>query len=90
MGGQVFGNHKAKYPNLQYHFGPTGFDYVGGKFKLSQAFTLQLDLLRPHSRGYLRLKSLNPNDAPKIVLNYLGADNFHTTPRFKGFPLPEP
>ena len=70
-GGLICGNHNVNYPNLQYHFGPTGFDYVGGKFKLSQAFTLQLDLLRPHSRGYLRLKSLNPNDAPKIVLNYL-------------------
>ena len=70
-GGLICGNPNVNYPNLQYHFGPTGFDYVGGKFKLSQAFTLQLDLLRPHSRGYLRLKSLNPNDAPKIVLNYL-------------------
>ena len=70
-GGLICGNHNVNYPNLQYHFGPTGFDYVGGKFKLSQAFTLQLDLLRPHSRGYLRLKSLNPNDAPKIFLNYL-------------------
>ena len=55
-GGLICGNNNVNYPNLQYHFGPTGFDYVGGKFKLSQAFTLQLDLLRPHSRGYLRIK----------------------------------
>ena len=22
MGGQIFGNHNVKYPNLQYHFAP--------------------------------------------------------------------
>ena len=69
-GGLIRGNDNVKYPNLQYHFGPTGFDYIGGKFKLSQAFTLQLDLLRPHSKGYLKLKSLNPKDSPEIKLNY--------------------
>ena len=70
-GGLIRGNDRVAYPNLQYHFGPTGFDYVGGKFKLSQAFTLQLDQLRPKSRGYIKLKSINPNDSPKIILNYL-------------------
>jgi choline dehydrogenase len=70
-GGLIRGNDSVTYPNLQYHFGPTGFDYVGGKFKLSQAFTLQLDQLRPKSRGYIKLKSINPNDSPKIILNYL-------------------
>ena len=69
-GGLIRGNDNVKYPNLQYHFGPTGFDYIGGKFKLSQAFTLQLDQLRPHSKGYLKLKSLNPKDSPEIKLNY--------------------
>ena len=69
-GGLIRGNDNVKYPNLQYHFGPTGFDYIGGKFKLSQAFTLQLDQLRPHSKGYLKLKSLNPKDLPEIKLNY--------------------
>ena len=69
-GGLIRGNDNVKYPNLQYHFGPTGFDYIGGKFKLSQAFTLQLDQLRPRSKGYLKLKSLNPKDTPEIKLNY--------------------
>ena len=69
-GGLIRGNDNVKYPNLQYHFGPTGFDYIGGKFKLSQAFTLQLDQLRPRSKGYLKLKSLNPKDSPEIKLNY--------------------
>lgn len=70
-GGLIRGNENVEYPNLQYHFGPTGFDYEGRKIKLSKAFTLQIDQLRPHSRGYLELRSLDPQTPPLMKFNYL-------------------
>ncbi len=74
-GGLIFGNPGVPYPNLQYHFAPVGVDYVGGKIKLSQAFSVMVDQLRPRSRGRLRLVSANPQDAPAVRFNYL-SDGF--------------
>ena len=41
----------CRYPNLQYHFAPVGVDYEGNQIRLEQAFTMQVDQLRPTSRG---------------------------------------
>ena len=38
---------------------------------LSQGFTLQVDQLRPASRGYVALNSTNPADKPAVFFNYL-------------------
>ena len=71
MGGQVFGNHKVKYPNLQYHFAPAFNKYQGRKIILSQGFLLQCDQLRPKSKGLVQLKSNNPHESPNSFFNYL-------------------
>jgi len=52
-GGLIRGNENVDYPNLQYHFGPTGCEYQRTKLKLTQAFTLQVDQLRPQSHGHI-------------------------------------
>lgn len=70
-GGLVRGNDHVAYPNLQYHMGPVGFEYVGNKITLSQAFAIHVDQLRPRSRGELRLRSANPGDKPLMQFNYL-------------------
>jgi choline dehydrogenase len=36
------------------------------KYALESAWSISPGLVRPHSRGYLRLKSANPRDAPEI------------------------
>ena len=71
MGGQVFGNHKVKYPNLQYHFAPAFNKYEGRNIILSQGFLLQCDQLRPKSKGSITLKSDNPKESPNSFFNYL-------------------
>ncbi|MEM9332452.1 MAG: choline dehydrogenase [Pseudomonadota bacterium] len=70
-GGLIRGNETVAYPNLQYHFGPVGFEYEGSKIKLRQAFAIHIDQLRPQSRGYIKLKSANPRDKPLMYFNYL-------------------
>ena len=35
------------------------------------AFSIHLGLMRPYSRGSVRLLSRNPNEAPSILVNYL-------------------
>jgi len=71
MGGLVFGNDKVAHPNLQYHFTPVYSEYVGRKIKLFQGFQLNVDQLRPKSRGTVTLRSNNPADRPLADFNYL-------------------
>jgi choline dehydrogenase len=70
-GGLIRGNDSVDYPNLQYHFAPISAKYQGRKIVLSQGFTLQVDQLRPTSRGHIALTSANPLDRPAAQFNYL-------------------
>jgi len=74
-GGLIRGNETVDYPNLQYHFAPMSATYEGRKIKLSQGFTLQVDQLRPTSRGHVALNSSNPTDKPAAYFNYLSNDH---------------
>ncbi len=70
-GGLIRGNEAVDYPNLQYHFAPISAHYEGRKIRLSRGFTLQVDQLRPASRGYIALNSTDPTDRPLAHFNYL-------------------
>lgn len=70
-GGLIRGAERFDYPNLQYHFGPIGFEYVDGRIALRQAFAIHVDQLRPRSRGALTLASADPTAKPKLRFNYL-------------------
>lgn len=69
-GGMIRGNERVAYPNIQYHFGPIGFAYHGRKIALTQAYSLHVDLLRPRSRGTVRLASKDPFVKPLLNFNY--------------------
>ena len=70
-GGLIFGNEKVKYPNLQYHFAPAGFDFINGDLKIRKGFVIHIDLLRPKSSGYLKLNKNNLFGKPDIIFNYM-------------------
>jgi choline dehydrogenase len=70
-GGLIRGNDAMRYPNLQYHFGPVGFEYDGLSIRLRQAFALHIDQLRPQSRGHIALASADPSAKPVMHFNYL-------------------
>ncbi|MEM7209779.1 MAG: choline dehydrogenase [Pseudomonadota bacterium] len=71
MGGLVYGNDEVEYPNLQYHFTPVYNTYEGTRIKLFQGYQINVDQLRPRSKGQIRLQSLNPADRPSQQFNYL-------------------
>ncbi|MCP4235619.1 MAG: choline dehydrogenase, partial [Aestuariibacter sp.] len=70
-GGLVYSSEQVDYPNLQYHFAPVVASYLGQKIILEPGFTLQVDQLRPSSKGYVGLSSANPADKPAVHFNYL-------------------
>ncbi len=70
-GGLIKSDDTVYYPDLQYHFGPVGFEYSGNKITLNQAFAIHVDILRPKSRGSIQLRSSNPSDKPLLNFNYL-------------------
>ena len=69
-GGMIRGNPDVARANLQYHFGPMAYDYDGVHITLKQGFTLQIDQLRPLSRGHIALKSADPSEKPLQHFNY--------------------
>ncbi len=71
MGGLVSGNAEVPHPNLQYHFAPVYSEYHGRRISLYQGYQLNVDQLRPKSRGTVRLRSANAGDAPRARFNYL-------------------
>jgi len=71
-GGLVRGDDAQAYPNLQYHFAPVYAEYRdGGGMRLHAGFQIQVDQLRPFSRGRVRLRSRDPAAAPATTFNYL-------------------
>lgn len=71
-GGLVFGSDAYAYPNLQYHMAPCHADYrAGGGLTLRPGFQIQIDQLRPFSRGRVAIKDKNPASDPSVRFNYL-------------------
>ena len=67
---------KHDYPNLQYHFAPVYAEYrgkgeSGGGLDLIAGFQVQVDQLRPKSRGAVRLRSADPAADPATTFNYM-------------------
>lgn len=57
--------------NIQFHIQPLSLDKFGDPLHRFPAVTVSACNLRPTSRGTIRLRSADPNDAPIIAPNYL-------------------
>ena len=58
-------------PDIQFHFVPAMLDDHGRNILPGRGLTIHACPLRPYSRGEIRLKSLDPAQAPAIQPNYL-------------------
>ena len=70
-GGLIRSHENLSHPNLQYHFGPIGFQIANGNVQIEQAFSLNVDHMRPKSTGYVELDRSNIKKPPKINFKYM-------------------
>ena len=61
----------AAHPDLQLHFVPVAYDYRAERFLDRHSFEIEPGPLRPTSRGWLALRSVDPAAPPVIQPNYL-------------------
>jgi choline dehydrogenase len=73
--------HGAQNPNLQFHFTPIhlGNDYKADAYNPKtyprmDGFSILPTLLKPKSRGYVKIRSANPFDTPVIQPNFFSED----------------
>jgi choline dehydrogenase len=59
------------FPNMQYEFLPIARKLRDGKLVPIPGFQFWMDLSRPESRGFIKLRSTNPADGPLTVFNHL-------------------
>ena len=62
-------------PDLQFHFVPAMLDDHGRNRLKGSGYTLHMCVLRPESRGEIKLKSADPEQAPLIQANYLEVEH---------------
>ncbi len=65
---------KASYPDIQYHFLPVAIRYDGTAPAEGHGFQLHVGPMRSASRGWVRITSPAPEDAPEIRFNYMSEE----------------
>ena len=61
----------VEYPDLQLCISPIAMDDNTWEPMQEHAFQVHVGLMRAHSRGKIELRSSNPADPPRILVNYL-------------------
>lgn len=64
----------VEYPDLQIIISPIAVDDSTWEPLQEHAFQIHVGLMRSHSRGKIELRSSNPGDPPRILVNYLKDD----------------
>jgi choline dehydrogenase len=60
-----------KWPDIQYHFLPAAMRYDGRAAFDGHGFQVHVGPNKPKSRGWVRIRSADPQDKPSILFNYL-------------------
>ena len=63
-----------EWPDIQYHFLPGAIRYDGKAAFEGHGFQVHVGPNKPESRGYVRIRSSQLDDAPEIVFNYLATE----------------
>ena len=62
-----------QWPDIQYHFLPGAMRYDGRAAFQGHGFQVHVGPNKPQSRGSVKIVSQSPKDSPKILFNYLEA-----------------
>ena len=61
----------VEYPDIQYHFLPGAIRYDGKAAAPGHGFQVHVGPMRSKSRGFVRIRSSDPKEPPKILFNYM-------------------
>jgi choline dehydrogenase len=94
LGAFTRSSDRHRWPNVQYHVQPLSLDAFGEPLHRFNAFTASVCNLNPTSRGHVRVRSPRPDEAPRIMANYLStpadrrvaADSLQLTRRIVAMP----
>ena len=64
-----------EYPNLQHHFLAVAMNADGTSPVKGHSFQVHLSQMRPTSAGYVKLRSADPREPPRIRFNHLMTEN---------------
>jgi choline dehydrogenase len=73
-GGFIRSEAGVQHPDLQYHFLPMAISYDGSAPASFHGFQAHVGPMRPTSRGFVKARSANPKEAPRILFNYMGTE----------------
>lgn len=73
-GGFIRSEPGVEHPNLQFHFLPVAASYDGSGMQNVHGYQAHIGPMRPESRGWVRLKSADPFDHPRIRFNYFSTE----------------
>ncbi len=59
------------YADIQYHFLPMAVAYDGSTLAQEHGFQAHVGPMRTKSRGWVRLRSTDPHEKPRILFNYM-------------------
>jgi choline dehydrogenase len=74
LGAFAKSNPEQPTPNIEWHVQPLSLDRFGEPLHPFPAITPSVCNLRPTSRGWVRVRSADPNAHPEIKLNYLATE----------------
>lgn len=61
----------VSYPDLQYHFLPLAISYDDNSLATEHGMQAHVGPMRSKSRGWVRLRSADPHDKPRVFFNYM-------------------
>jgi choline dehydrogenase len=70
-GGFIRSRPGVEYPDIQYHFLPLAVSYDGMNLASEHGFQAHVGPMRSRSKGWVRLKSADPHEHPRIFFNYM-------------------
>ena len=73
--GFIRSDKNVSYPDIQFHFLPVAIRYDGTAPSEGHGFQLHVGPMRSESRGYVRIQSSNPLQAPTIKFNYMSHES---------------
>ncbi|WP_138936107.1 choline dehydrogenase [Roseovarius arcticus] len=70
-GGHIRSRAGIVYPDIQYHFLPLAISYDGKALAKGHGFQVHVGTKRSKSRGWVRLRSSDPRELPRVCFNYM-------------------